>query len=275
MRKISFCVCSGIMFVLMRVEDIRELLEPLVAAAEVSGNMTPASVATKSTRRWNKKVFEYYGTNSCIILSGIYPKRARARPSWLRHSSMKSVFPAVAEHIFHHTERKKAEAMGIDVGDVRNSLPLLKNIGTLFQDGFVTLHPEEVSGNGLTMKMLVDADYHDEKIRYEAKFGQKCGMPWPVRACRKDLTFGDLHGKSIIFPFDRHPFMRSLYCQALMAHHRKQKLPHPRPLLGLYKKDCATIGKVLFLLGHSGGGGGGMQGEEKRAEPRAKRARKK
>ena len=68
----------------------------------------------------------------------------------------------------------------------------------------------------------MDADYHDEMIRYEAKSGQQCGMPWPVRACRKDLTFCDLRGKSITFPIGKQPFMRSLYCLALMAHHRKQ-----------------------------------------------------
>mmetsp|Transcript_60069 Transcript_60069/g.143092 ORF Transcript_60069/g.143092 Transcript_60069/m.143092 type:complete len:359 (+) Transcript_60069:86-1162(+) len=252
---------------------IRELLEPLVGVAEVSGNMTPASVATKRTRRWNNKVFEYYGTKSCIILSGMYPKRARAKPPWLAHSCMKSVFPAVAEHIFHFADRKKADAMDIDVDHVRNGLPLLKHIETLFQDGFLTLRPEAVSEVGLKMKVLVDTDYHDEIIRYEAKSGQKCGMPWPVRACKRDLTFGDLHGRDITFPIGKQPFMRSLYCQALMAHHRKHKLPHPKEVMERYKQDCPTIEKVLFLLGR-GSGGGGVQGEEKRAKPPAKRVRR-
>ena len=77
---------------------------------------------------WHDKVCEHYRLHGCIILSQAYPETH----DWFCQYYQKSYFGfCVSEHIYHKKQARSAKALGIEIANPRNGLPLLKHFEVL------------------------------------------------------------------------------------------------------------------------------------------------
>ena len=99
--------------------------------------LCPAS-STSWDAEWHRTVCGHYGLHGCIILSQIFPETHK----WFCNEFPQSYFDfCVSEHIYHKKQARGAKALGIEIADPRNGLPLLKHFEVLYQDGDMTLLP--------------------------------------------------------------------------------------------------------------------------------------
>ncbi|CAK9111522.1 Uncharacterized protein SCF082_LOCUS51760, partial [Durusdinium trenchii] len=150
----------------------------------------------------------------------------------------------VSEHIYHKKQSQGASALGIDIADPSNGLPLLKHFEVLYQDGDMTLFPCAATNlqgpNTITVKILIALDLHRTPLQWvysKADIRKKPDQEWcvhsvePVQKGReliypqKLMQLGELHGK--VIQISPRPFMRSLYMQARMAHRQHSEFPNP------------------------------------------------
>ena len=132
--------------------------------------------------------------------------------------------------------------MGFEVSHSRNGLLLLKHLEKTYQAGKWTPIPTGNHANGVELKIYISNDLKAKKIEYEdgtVVRGKRGGKGRP-----RDLTFGDLHEKTIhVHP---PPYMRSLYLKAQMAHGECKELPNPRDCAENYEKQCGAMKEELF-----------------------------
>ena len=214
----------------------------------------PAS-STSWDADWHKKVCRHYGLHGCIILSQIFPETHK----WFCNEFRKSYFDfCVSEHIYHKKKAQGAAALGIEIEDPRNGLPLLKHFEVLYQDGDMTLlpcpeeNPLAQEPSTIRVQIHIAEKFHDTFLQWvyaKTEVTEKPEKEWcvhsvePVQGKRETIKYpekliklGELHEK--VIKISPQPFMRSLYMQARMAHRLHRDLPDPDTMLDMFKSQC-------------------------------------
>eukprot|EP00435_Cladocopium_sp_Y103_P055229 s557_g18.t1 len=114
-----------------------KVIQTLLPLCQQAFELVPASSSSWDAD-WHAKVCEHYQLHGCIILSQAYPETH----NWFCTYHQKSYFGfCVSEHIYHKKQARSAKALGIEIADPHNGLPLLKHFEVLYQDGDMTLFP--------------------------------------------------------------------------------------------------------------------------------------
>ena len=244
----------------MRIEQQKirigvEKMERVVPTlSQQAFELSPAS-STSWDADWHKKVCRHYGLHGCIILSQIFPETHK----WFCNEFPKSYFDfCVSEHIYHKKKAQGAAALGIEIADPRNGLPLLKHFEVLYQDGDMTLlpcpeeNPLAQEPSTIRVQIHIAEKFHDTFLQWvyaKTEVAEKPEKEWcvhsvePVQGKRETIKYpekliklGELHEK--VIKISPQPFMRSLYMQARMAHRLHRDLPDPDTMLDMFKSQC-------------------------------------
>ena len=244
----------------MRIEQQKirigvEKMERVVPTlSQQAFELCPAS-STSWDAEWHKTVCRHYRLHGCIILSQIFPETHE----WMCKEFPKDYFDfCVSEHIYHKKMARSAAALGIEIADPRNGLPLLKHFEVLYQDGDMTLlpcpeeNPLAQEPSTIRVQIHIADDFHNTFLQWvsaKSEVTEKPEKEWcvhsvePVQGKRetikypeKPIKLGELHEK--VIKISPQPFMRSLYMQARMAHRLHRDLPDPDTMLDMFKSQC-------------------------------------
>ena len=245
-----------------------KVMQTLVPLCQQAFELVPASSSSWDAD-WHAKVCAHYGIWGCIILSQTHPETH----TWFCQQCPEEYFGfCVSEHIYHKKQSQGARALGIDIADPSNGLPLLKHFEVLYQDGDMTLFPCAATNlqgpNTITVKILIALDLHRTPLQWvysKADIRKKPDQEWcvhsvePVQKGReliypqKLMQLGELHGK--VIQISPRPFMRSLYMQARMAHRQHSEFPNPDKELDVFKSHCPNrmdyVRQCLGIAGQS------------------------
>ena len=261
---------SDIIKGLEKIEKVEEkVLQSLRPLCEQAFELVPASSSSWDAD-WHAKVCAHYDLKGCIILSQTYPETHK----WFCQQWRQDFFLfCVSEHIYHKKQTRGAKALGIDITDPRNGLPLLKHFEVLYQDGDMTLFPCAATNlqapNTIEVKILIAHDLHRTPLQWvnsKADISREPDQEWcvhgvePVQKGRRGLKYpqkrielGELHGK--VIQISPRPFMRSLYMQARMAHRQHSEFPNPDKELDVFKSHCPDrmdwVRQCLGIAGQS------------------------
>ena len=244
----------------MRIEQQKirtgvEKMERVVPTlSQQAFELCPAS-STSWDAEWHKTVCRHYRLHGCIILSQIFPETHE----WMCKEFPKDYFDfCVSEHIYHKKMARSAAALGIEIANPRNGLPLLKHFEVLYQDGDMTLlpcpeeNPLAQEPSTIRVQIHIADDFHNTFLQWVSAKSEVTKKPEkercvhsvePVRGKRGTITYpekfiklGELHEK--VIKISPQPFMRSLYMQARMAHRLHRDLPDPDTMLDMFKSQC-------------------------------------
>ena len=117
-----------------KIERVVQVLQPL---CQHSFELVPASSSSWHPG-WHERVCHHYDLRGCTILSQIFPETHK----WFCQRFRDSYFGfCVSQRIYHKKQARGGKALGVDIEDPRNGLPLLKRFEVLYQDGHMTLLP--------------------------------------------------------------------------------------------------------------------------------------
>lgn len=245
-----------------------KVLQTLLPLCQQAFELVPASSSSWDAD-WHAKVCTHYRLRGCMILSQTYPETH----AWFCQQYSQAYFGfCVSGHIYRKKQTQGATALGIDVTDPRNGLPLLKHFEVLYQDGDMTLFPcaattplaqEQTTS---TVQIHIAPDLHRTPLQWvysKTDISKEPDREWcvhgvePVQTGRKLIypekliKLGDLHGK--VIQISPRPFMRSLYMQARVAHRQHSEFPDPDNKLDVFKSQCPNrMDYVRQCLGMAG-----------------------
>ena len=236
----------------VRGQEKMEMLAPPLS--HHAFELFPAS-STSWDAEWHKTVCRHYDLHGCIILSQVFPETHK----WFCQFFRESYFAfCVSAHIYHKKQARGAKALGIEIADPRNGLPLLKHFGVLYQDGDMTLlpcceeNPLAQEPSTIRVQIHIADAFHNTSLQWvyaKTDVRENPKKEWCVHSVEpvpdkrgtiaypeKLIKLGELHEKVVkICP---QPFMRSLYMQARMAHKQHPDLSDPDTMLDVFKSQC-------------------------------------
>ena len=207
--------------------------------------------STHASNAWHQQVKDYYpqfvvnNTLVCCVLSSLFAKMDHGG---LGTVSFERWCFAVCEHIIPRKDADVARKLGFGKDDPQNGLPLFGHLEKTYQAGCWSLMPADQSGFFVEFTIYVSDELRHETFKYrDGTVVAACPMHRSYSyysRSNEELTFGHLHGKTI--RMQKHPYARSLFVKAKMAHSRHQELPNPDDNGSKFRLVCARMNPLLL-----------------------------